>query len=142
MSGYILSPESQKDIFEIWGIGAMFTRRHNASATSMPAAPLISVRKNPSRKNCRWIADVVGPSAECARQLVDHPLLRPDDDVRERARRRVAPRQIARHGGEGHEDLVVVRPAVVAVLVLLPDLADDGVRRAVQRDRLADDAAL
>ena len=51
-------------------------------------------------------------------------------------------RQVARHRGERHEDLVVVGPAVVAVLVLLADLADHGVRQAVQRDRLAEDVAL
>src|SRR5690606_1881691 len=36
------------------------------------------------------------------------------------------------------EDLVVVRPAVAAVLILPADAADDGVRQAVQVDARAD----
>ena len=56
--------------------------------------------------------------------------------------RRVDPRQIAHHRGKGHEDLVVVWTAVVAVLLFLANLADDGVRGAVERQRLADDRAL
>ena len=50
--------------------------------------------------------------------------------------RHVGTREVSRHRGEGHEHLVVVGPAVVAVLVLLPDLADDRVRLPVQLDRL------
>jgi hypothetical protein len=43
----------------------------------------------------------------------------------------------AHHRREGDEDLVVVGAAVVAVLILLPDLADHRVGQAVQVDGLA-----
>ena len=88
------------------------------------------------------VLDASGALVERPRQLVDHPVFRRHDDVRQRAGRGVGARQILRHRGERHEDLVVVRAAVVAVLVLLPNLADHGVRHAVQRDRLVEDVAL
>ena len=51
-------------------------------------------------------------------------------------------RQVLQHRRERHEDLVVVGTAVVAVLVLLADLADHGVGQAVDGERLAEDVPL
>ena len=52
--------------------------------------------------------------------------------------RGVGPRKVLRHRGKRHEHLVVVGPAVVAVLILVADLADDRVAEAVDRDLLAE----
>ena len=55
---------------------------------------------------------------------------------RVRARRLVG--KIAAHGGERQEDFVHVPAVVAGVLLLFRHHADDGVRKIVQIDRVAD----
>src|SRR5690606_11743547 len=45
------------------GIGIVFTAAQSRAASENPAAPLMAVSRNPSRKNCRCTWRVVAPSA-------------------------------------------------------------------------------
>ena len=87
------------------------------------------------------VGDAAGARVEHAFEPADDVRLRRDDDLRQRARRRVGPGKVAGHRRKRHEHLVVVGAAVVAVLLLLPDLADDGVGHAVDLHDLAEPLA-
>ena len=118
---------------------------HIAIACCVGRVETVAARQNGADVPLERPVDVLDPAGalvERARQQIDDPVLRRDDDVRQRAGLRVPPRHVARHRRERHEDLVVVGSAVVAVLVLLADLADHRVRHAVQRDRFAEDVPL
>ena len=112
--------------------------------------PIVGIEPVPARQDRANVTlerpvDVLDPSGagvERRLQPADHPLLRRDDDVRQRAGIGVLTRHVARHRREGDEDLVVVRAAVVAVLVLLADLPHDGVRKPVEGDGFADNVPL
>jgi len=88
------------------------------------------------------ILDPAGALVEDARQLVDDPVFRRDDDVGERAAAESLRGRSRAIASERDEDLAVVRTAVVAVLILLTDLADHGVRAPFSVDRFAEDVAL
>ena len=116
------------------------TRQPRCSATRRPEGhrhrggsrrrlAIFRIEAVPAREHGPHVAlerpvDVVDPPCallQLARQVVDDPLLRRDDDVGDDPARCIGAGKVLRHRGERHEDLVVVGTAVVAVLVLVPD---------------------
>ena len=77
-------------------------------------------------------------------QIVDHTLVRSNDDRRQRVRRAefAGQGEILSHRVVGNEQPFVVLAGIARVLRFLPHLADDRVRQAVQCDSAADGVSI
>jgi hypothetical protein len=140
----VMNPDSEEEVAhrvhhpaEHQRVDGRVPHPHRLAIVRIEVVPAREHRPHVTLERPVDVVDAPRPRGKAVRQLVHHPLLWRDDDVRDHIGLGVLARKIARHRGERHEGLVVVRPAIVAVLVLLPDLADDRVADPVQRELLA-----